>query len=135
MSEPAAKKAKTGSTLDALKAVTCVVADTGDINSIKQFTPTDATTNPSLIYKAAIMPEYSDIVDKAVEYAKGKSTDKTEQMSICIDKLAVAFGAEISKVVPGYVSTEVDARLSFDKEATMARARPIFEMYKEVSEL
>lgn len=132
MSEPASKKAKTGSTLDALKAVTCVVADTGDINSIKQFAPEDATTNPSLIYKAAIMPEYASIVDDAVAYAKSKSSDKTEQMATCIDKLAVAFGAEISKVVPGYVSTEVDARLSFDKEATVARAKRIIDMYKEV---
>jgi transaldolase len=127
----AAKKAKTTNQLDLLKEFTCVVCDTGDINSIKQFAPQDATTNPSLIYKAAIMPEYASLIDEAVTYAKSKSSDKTEQMALCIDKLSVNFGKEILNSVPGYVSTEVDARLSFDKEATIARARRIIQMYEE----
>mmetsp|Transcript_3035 Transcript_3035/g.4659 ORF Transcript_3035/g.4659 Transcript_3035/m.4659 type:complete len:352 (-) Transcript_3035:152-1207(-) len=111
--------------VDQLKQLTTVVADTGDVNAIKKFSPQDATTNPSLIYKAAVMPEYASIVDDAVAYGKG-------DLSLTMDKLAVAFGTEISKIVPGYVSTEVDARLSFDTEGTINKARDLIKMYNEV---
>lgn len=111
--------------VDQLKKLTTVVCDTGDVNAIKKFSPQDATTNPSLIYKAAIMPEYSSIVDDAVAYGKG-------DLSLTMDKLAVAFGTEITKIVPGYVSTEVDARLSFDTEATVKKAKELIKLYEEV---
>ena len=126
--QPPIKKQRTVSDLnqvDQLKQLTTVVADTGDVNAIKKFSPQDATTNPSLIYKAAVMPEYASIVDDAVAYGKG-------DLSLTMDKLAVAFGTEISKIVPGYVSTEVDARLSFDTEATINKARDLIKMYDEV---
>ncbi|KAL3822093.1 hypothetical protein ACHAXA_000161 [Cyclostephanos tholiformis] len=111
--------------VEQLKKYTTVVADTGDFNSIKKFNPQDATTNPSLIYSAALMPEYSHMLDDAVEYGNGN-------LSVTMDRLAVGFGAEITKIVPGYVSTEVDARLSFDTEATIRKARDIIRMYEEI---
>eukprot|EP00804_Cyclotella_cryptica_P022175 CCRYP_011637-RA/>CCRYP_011637-RA protein AED:0.10 eAED:0.10 QI:118/1/1/1/0.5/0.2/5/269/308 len=111
--------------VDQLKKLTTVVCDTGDVNAIKKFSPQDATTNPSLIYKAAMMPEYANIVDDAVAYGKG-------DLSLTMDKLAVAFGTEITKIVPGYVSTEVDARLSFDTEATVKKAKELIKLYEEV---
>ena len=117
--------------LDALKALTVVVADTGDVASIDQYKPQDATTNPSLIFKAAQMASYASLLDEAVTFAKGKSGDSKEQLDWAMDRLAVNFGCEISKIVPGYVSTEVDARLSFDTEETVARARRIIAMYAE----
>lgn len=113
------------SLVDQLKQLTTVVADTGDVNAIKKFSPQDATTNPSLIYKAAMMEDYAHIVDEAVAYGEG-------DLSVTMDKLAVAFGTEITKIVPGYVSTEVDARLSFDKEGTIQKARDLIKMYEEV---
>ncbi len=121
--------------LEQLKSYTVVVADTGDFNAIKQFTPQDATTNPSLIFKAAMLPQYQELVDNAIKYgsehaAAGKSA--ADRLNLIMDKLAVNFGVEISKQVPGYVSTEVDARLSFDTDATVARARGIITMYKEM---
>lgn len=125
--QPALKKQRTVSDLnqvDQLKQLTTVVADTGDVNAIKQFAPQDATTNPSLIYKAAVMPEYQSIVDDAVAYGKG-------DLALTMDKLAVAFGTEISHIVPGYVSTEVDARLSFDTENTIKKARDLIKLYEE----
>eukprot|EP00538_Stauroneis_constricta_P001018 CAMPEP_0119570810 /NCGR_PEP_ID=MMETSP1352-20130426/43797_1 /TAXON_ID=265584 /ORGANISM="Stauroneis constricta, Strain CCMP1120" /LENGTH=312 /DNA_ID=CAMNT_0007620485 /DNA_START=623 /DNA_END=1561 /DNA_ORIENTATION=+ len=112
------------SALEQLKKHTIVVADTGDVDAIKKIKPQDATTNPSLIYKAAGMEQYDKLITDAVEYAKG-------DLGLAMDKVAVNFGIEISKIVPGYVSTEVDARLSFDKEATIAKARKIIELYKE----
>lgn len=125
MSAPEAKKQKTTeSQFDQLKKLTVLVADTGDIDAIRKFKPQDATTNPSLIYKAALMKEYESLVDDAVAYGKG-------DLSTIMDKLAVNFGTEITKIVPGYVSTEVDARLSFDKDGTIEKARKIIEMYKE----
>lgn len=113
------------SQVEKLKELTTVVADTGDFNAIKKFSPQDATTNPSLIYKAAMMAEYAHIVDEAVAYGEG-------DLSVTMDKLAVGFGTEITKIVPGYVSTEVDARLSFDTDATIQKARDIIKMYEEV---
>lgn len=115
----------TPSQVNQLKNFTTVVADTGDFNAIKEFAPQDATTNPSLIYKAATMEEYASIVDEAVAYGEG-------DLSITMDKLAVNFGTEITKIVPGYVSTEVDARLSFDTDVTIAKARELIKMYAEV---
>jgi transaldolase len=115
----------TPSQVNQLKNFTTVVADTGDFNAIKEFAPQDATTNPSLIYKAATMEEYASIVDEAVAYGEG-------DLSVTMDKLAVNFGTEITKIVPGYVSTEVDARLSFDTDATIAKARELIKMYAEV---
>lgn len=107
-----------------LKEYTIVVADTGDVDAIKRLKPQDATTNPSLIYKAATMTQYETLVDDAISYGKG-------DLSLVMDKLAVNFGTEITKIVPGYVSTEVDARLSFDTEATIKKGRKIVELYKE----
>lgn len=118
--------------LESLKTMTTVVADTGDINSIKQFQPTDATTNPSLIFKAATeQPEYFDLVKDAMEYGKRKASNFTEQKSHIIDKLMVNFGCEILKIVPRRVSTEVDARLSFDIEGSVNKARVLIGLYKE----
>ncbi|KAL9191524.1 hypothetical protein ACHAXT_001230 [Thalassiosira profunda] len=112
------------SRVEKLKRLTTVVADTGDFNAIKRFAPQDATTNPSLIYKAATMEEYAHIVDEAVAYGGG-------DLSVTMDRLAVGFGTEITKIVPGYVSTEVDARLSFDTAGTVAKARELIRMYAE----
>jgi len=111
--------------VECLKKLTTVVCDTGDFNAIKKFAPQDATTNPSLIYKAAMMEDYASVVDEAVAYGDG-------DVSVTMDKLAVAFGTEITKIVPGYVSTEVDARLSFDTDATIAKALELIKMYEEV---
>ncbi len=114
------------SQLEQLKQMTVVVADTGDFASMKQYAPRDATTNPSLILKAAVMPEYAWLLDKAVADAgKGASTDQV------IDGLLVLFGNEILKIVPGRVSTEVDARLSFDRDGSIAKAREIITRYEK----
>jgi len=108
-----------------------VVADTGDFEAISAFKPRDATTNPSLILAAAKMPQYSSIVDKCVAEAKTGATME-EQVEIAMDKMFVAFGAEILKVVEGRVSTEVDARLSFDTEAQVAKALKLIALYEEL---
>lgn len=126
------KKQKLGNKLLNLKAHTVIVADTGDIESIKQYSPQDATTNPSLILKAASMPKYASLVDDAVAYAQKNAPEGAsdeERLGLCIDAAYVNFGAEILKTVPGYVSTEVDARLSYDKENEIKRARRIIDMY------
>jgi len=113
--------------------MTKVVADTGDFASMKEFAPEDATTNPSLIYKATGMPVYKHLLDEAVLYAKNSKDVKTDEdrLDLAMDRLSVAFGLEILKIVPGYVSTEVDARLSFDAEASVKRAKRIIKMYEE----
>lgn len=129
---PPEKKRRASSSLDALKEITVVVADTGEVSSIKKFSPQDATTNPSLILKAAGLPEYAPLVTSAIDYAKAEAAPGAtpeERLGVALDQLAVNFGTEISKIVPGYVSTEVDARLSFDTHATVARARRIIAMY------
>ena len=117
-----------------LGSMTTIVADTGDIDAIRRLQPTDATTNPSLIYKVATLPQYKALIDSAVAYGKGlpSSTKEKDRLAATMDKLVVNFGAEITKIVPGYVSTEVDARLSFDTQATILCARRIIEMYKEI---
>ena len=112
--------------LDQLKQYTVVVADTGDFASMKQYAPRDATTNPSLILKAAAMPDYAWLIDRAIADAGRAAT--TEQV---IDRLLVLFGQEILKIVPGRVSTEVDARLSFDRDGTVAKAREIIGLYEK----
>lgn len=121
------------STLDQLKKYTKVVADTGDFESMKQYQPVDATTNPSLIYKSAQDEKYSRLIDDAVEYAKANAASKSEaeKMDLCLDKVAVNFGMEILKIVPGRVSTEADARISFDTEATVQKARNLIKLYEE----
>lgn len=118
------------SALDHLKALTTVVADTGDFESIKTYQPTDSTTNPSLIYAASQMESYLHLVDEAIKYGKGQGEDQASQLNAAMDKLCVNFGNEILKVVPRFVSTEVDARLSFDTEATVMKARDIIALYE-----
>jgi len=119
--------------LEALRAITVVVADTGDIQSIEQFKPQDATTNPSLITAAAQMPEYQDIVDQTLLKAKkdaGAGASQAQVVSLAFDRLAVSFGLKILQIIPGRVSTEVDARLSYDTDATVAKARDLIAQYK-----
>lgn len=118
--------------LEQLKKMTTVVADTGDINSIKRYTPTDATTNPSLILAAATMPQYVPLIDEAIAFAKQASLSKENQLKLALDKIFVNFGAEILKLIPGRVSTEVDARLSFDTEGSIAKAHQLIALYKEM---
>ncbi|XOV79018.1 MAG: transaldolase [Aestuariibacter sp.] len=116
--------------LEALRKVTTVVADTGDIEAIRQYQPVDATTNPSLLLKAAQMEQYRPLVLEAIEWAKGQSDDKQQQLIDAGDKLSVYFGREILDIVPGRVSTEVDARLSFDKAGTIKKAHRLIELYQ-----
>ena len=106
--------------LTQLKALTTVVADTGDIEAIKRYQPIDATTNPSLILKAADIPEYAPLIEDAIHWAKSQSQDSAQQIIDAGDKLAVNIGLEVLKIVPGRISTEVDARLSFDTQASIA---------------
>jgi transaldolase len=117
--------------LEQLKKVTVVVADTGDIDSMKKFKPEEATTNPSLIFKAAGMSEYSSLVQSAIDKSKSLPQDGFTALENALDSLSVAFGSEILKIVPGRVSTEVDARLSFDTDATVKRARRIISLYEQ----
>ena len=119
--------------LEQLKAVTVVVADTGDIQAIETFTPRDATTNPSLITAAAQMPQYQEIVDDTLKQARadlGKDASTSEVVTLAFDRLAVAFGLKILAIIPGRVSTEVDARLSYDTEATLEKARYLISQYE-----
>ena len=109
--------------LASLRDITTVVADTGDIDAIKKYQPVDATTNPSLLLKAASLPQYASLIDDAVAWAKLQSNDSEQQLTDAADKLSVAIGKEISSTIPGRISTEVDARLSFDKAATHKRPR------------
>ncbi|HEX8785407.1 MAG TPA: transaldolase family protein, partial [Telluria sp.] len=111
--------------LEQLKQYTTVVADTGDFQSIKAYAPQDATTNPSLILKAVQKPEYRPLLEKAIADNAGASVDHV------IDNLLIAFGTEILKYVPGRVSTEIDAALSFDTEATVAKGRELIALYEK----
>ena len=117
--------------LDALKKLTTVVADSGDIESIRHFEPQDATTNPSLILKAADLPQYKGLLKDALDYARKQGGSKEEQIINASDRLAVNIGLEILKSVPGRISTEVDARLSFDRELSLAKARKLIGLYQE----
>ena len=114
------------SKLDQLKTMTTIVADTGDMESIRAFQPTDCTTNPTLILKAAQMEAYKHLVDEAIEWGRSHNA-VTSQIT---DRLAVNFGAELAKIVPGRVSTEVDADLSFDVEGMVAKGRAIIADYE-----
>ena len=116
--------------LDSLRQFTTIVADTGDFESIRAYTPQDATTNPSLILKAAQMPEYEELVDKVLAEAR-EEAGSGDVMAEALDKLAVFFGLEILKIVPGRVSTEVDARLSFDRQATLDKAHSLIARYEK----
>jgi len=117
------------SKLDQLKKLTTVVADTGDFDSIKQYLPTDATTNPSLVFAAAQLPQYQNLVDEAVEYGMSNAKTQAARTELVLDRLAVVFGREILSIVPGRVSTEVDARLSFDTAGSIAKANELIDMY------
>jgi transaldolase len=119
------------SALDQFKKFTTVVADTGDFEAINKYQPQDSTTNPSLVYAASQLPQYRHLVDDAIEYGKKHGKDTNEKTLIALDKLAVNFGVEILKIVPGRVSTEVDARLSFDTEANIKKAHELIALYKE----
>ena len=115
--------------LEQLKTMTTVVADTGDIEAIQQWQPEDATTNPSLLLKAASMAQYQPLVKHAIKYGRNQSSDEIIQLSKASDYLAVAIGKEILKYVPGRVSTEVDARLSFNTQAMVDKARDLIALY------
>lgn len=118
--------------LEQLKTMTTVVADTGDFEAIAEYQPQDATTNPSLIFKAAQMPQYRELVEDAVLFGNERGGGETQSRALwTMDKLAVNFGTEILKIVPGRVSTEIDARLSFDTEATIRRAEGLVALYQE----
>lgn len=116
--------------LEQLKKYTQVVADTGDFESIKQFQPVDATTNPSLIFAAAQKPQYKDLIMDAINYGKDKGNNSEQKINEIVDKLSVNFGMEILKIVPRRVSTEVDARLSFDREGSLEKARKLISLYE-----
>ena len=119
--------------LEQLKATgTVIVTDTGEFESIAKYTPQDATTNPSLILAASKKPEYSKLIDIAIKYADDKGSNPKEKAVIAMDRLLVEFGKEILAIVPGRVSTEVDARLSFDKEGTIKKAIEIIDLYKSI---
>ena len=119
------------SSLDDLKKHTVVVADTGEIDAIAEHKPQDATTNPSLLYKAAQLPEYQGLVDEAIAYGQARQNDEDALIDAIIDKLSVTFGCRILEIIPGRVSTEVDARLSFDREATIQKANELIALYEE----
>ena len=118
--------------LDQLKLLTDVVADTGDIDAMREFTPRDATTNPSLLLKAADLAQYQALVEAARAKAAAVNGSSAEQGAAACDHLAVLIGREISQIVPGRVSTEVDARLSFHTQATVTRAQKIIDAYQEL---
>lgn len=120
----------TTSQLDQLKQFTVVVADTGDFATLKQYAPRDATTNPSLILKAALMPEYAWLVDKAIADGRKSGATGKALLEQVMDALLIAFGVEILKIVPGRVSTETDANLSFDAEALVAKGRQFIKLYE-----
>ncbi|ADE11441.1 transaldolase [Sideroxydans lithotrophicus] len=117
--------------LEQLKSMTAIVADTGDIEAIRAHQPEDATTNPSLLLKAASLPEYAPLIADALTWAKSQGKDREQQAHDAIDKLAVNVGLEVLKIVPGRISTEVDARLSFNTQAMLAKARKLIRLYNE----
>jgi len=119
------------SQLEQLKTMTTVVADTGDIEAIAKFHPQDATTNPSLLLKAASLSGYQQLLSDSVAWAKQQSSDASQQVIDAADKLSVLIGLEILKIVPGRISTEVDARLSFDTQSSIVKAHKLIAMYNE----
>lgn len=119
------------SKLDQLRAMTVVVADTGDLDAVRRLKPQDCTTNPTLLLKAVESPAYAHILDEALTWGRAQGGSREGVVGAICDRLAVAFGAELAGIVPGRVSTEVDADLSFDTEATVAKARAIIKAYEE----
>ncbi len=117
--------------LESLRQLTTVVADTGDIDAIKRYQPVDATTNPSLLLNAAALPQYAPLIEQAITWAQQQSSDAAKQLTDAADKLAVLIGNEIAAIIPGRISTEVDARLSFDTAATIAKAQRLIELYEQ----
>ena len=117
--------------LEQLKTMTTIVADTGDVEAIKAVKPVDATTNPSLLLKASTLPQYAPLIEASIAYAKAQGGTKEQQVDHAADKLAVLIGLEIVKEVPGRISTEVDARLSFNVDAMVAKGRKIIALYQE----
>ena len=117
--------------LEQLKRLTTIVADTGDIEAIRRYQPQDATTNPSLLLKAAEMPQYAALLTAAVNWARTQTPDPQQQLKEAADKLAVSLGCEILNLVPGRISTEVDARLSFDTQGSIDKARKLIRLYNE----
>lgn len=117
--------------LDRLKLLTKVVADTGEFGLIAKYKPQDATTNPTLVFTAIQLPAYRHLIDEAAAYAKKKGGSREALMGLTIDRLLINFGVEILKIIPGRVSTEVDARLSFDCNASLAKARALIKLYEE----
>lgn len=117
--------------LEQLKAMTTVVADTGEFSAIERYTPEDATTNPSLLLKAVQQEEYRPMLDDARHWVERQNLGKHAALNLMADKLAVSFGEQILKVIPGRISTEVDARLSFDTQATIERAHGLIRLYQE----
>jgi transaldolase len=116
--------------LEQLRQMTVVVADSGDFETIAQYTPRDATTNPSLLLKAAQMPGYRRLLEEVISTAQSEGDCHDDQVECCVDRLFIAFGQEILKIIPGRVSTEVDARLSFDTDATVAKAQRLIGLYE-----
>lgn len=125
------KQTPTMNQLEKLQQYTTLVADTGDIESIRRYQPQDATTNPSLLLKAVGLPVYEAQLQQARQYAETQGGDSQTQLDNATDKLAVLIGQEILKIVPGRVSTEVDARLSFDQQASIERARKLIDLYEQ----
>jgi transaldolase len=119
------------SLLSQLKQFSIIVADTGDFESIQKYQPRDATTNPTLLQKAAEMPEYGDLVHRVLREVKSTPQPASQHVQIALDRLAIAFGTEILKIVPNRVSTEVDARLSFDCQASVHKAKELIDMYQK----
>ncbi len=117
--------------LEQLRNMTTVVADTGDIESIKEYKPIDATTNPSLLLNAATMPQYNELVKEAIGFGQRNTNSPNEQINLILDKISVNFGVEILKIVPGRISTEVDSRLSFNTDETIKRAQHIMSLYAD----
>ena len=117
--------------LEQLKTMTTIVADTGDVEAIKSVKPVDATTNPSLLLKASTLPQYAHLIEESIAYAKAQGGSKEVQIENAADKLAVLIGIEIAKVVPGRISTEVDARLSFNVEKMVAKGRKLIKFYQD----
>ena len=119
------------SKLEQLRKLTVVVADSGDIDALAHLKPQDATTNPSLVLKVADKPDYQDLIQQAVQQARQETTDPEQQPDYAVDRIAVAIGARISAMIPGWISTEVSARLSFDTRATVEKARRLIALYRE----
>jgi len=117
--------------LEQLKSMTNIVGDTGDVDAIRRVQPEEATTNPSLLLKASTLPEYTALIGDSIDWAQGQSNCKKQQVQDAADKIAVGIGMEILKVVPGRISTEVDARLSFDTQASLKKARKLISLYNE----